>query len=132
MKTEKVCLDTDILQDYLLNKKEAVTQIQEVQKVDCATTAINIFELFAIAEASEKPEENVAVVQQLIDRLTILQFNSISCRKAAKLYTELQKIKQKVNIRDIFVGVITKQQNRVLLTLNKENYARIPGLKIYK
>jgi tRNA(fMet)-specific endonuclease VapC len=131
MKVEKVCLDTDIIQEYLINKKEAVATIKKIQQTaDCATTALTVFELFCVAEESEHPEENNAVIQEFIDRLTILQWNPIACKKAAKLFVELQKLKKKPDIRDVLVGVLAKQQNHTMVTTDKERYAWIPGLKL--
>ncbi|PIN79607.1 hypothetical protein COV16_03315 [Candidatus Woesearchaeota archaeon CG10_big_fil_rev_8_21_14_0_10_34_8] len=133
MKQDKICIDTDMLQDYLLNKKKAVETIAEIEKTaDCATTALSVFELFCIAEQTEKPDENIKVVEDLIERMTILQFTSASCKQAAKLFTELQKLSKKPEIRDILVGVLIKQQNYIIATSDKERYKLVPGLKIYK
>jgi predicted nucleic acid-binding protein len=133
MKTERICLDTDIIEKYLMNDKEAVTIIEAVQETaDCAITAMSIFELFCLAEQSNNTEENRAVVQEFVDRLTILQWTPVACLQAAKLFTELEKHKKKPEIRDILVGVLAKQQKRTMISFVKERYKWVPGLKLYK
>ncbi len=133
MKHERACIDTDILQEYLCNKKDAVEIIAKLEKTtDCTTTALNVFELFCFAQQTALPEENTKVVQELIDRLTILEANPSVCKQAAILFTELLKNKKKPDIRDILIGILTKQQNCLLVTAAKERYGSIPGLKIYK
>jgi predicted nucleic acid-binding protein len=133
MKAERICLDTDILQDYLMNKKEALEIVKRLQKsADCATTPLTLFELYCMAARSEKEEENTAIVQSLAERIKVLQWTPMMCKQAAKLFTELQKLNKKPNIRNIFVGVLTKEREHILLTNAKDDYAFIPGLKLYK
>lgn len=133
MKVNRVCIDSDTLQDYLCNKKDAVALLAGLEKTaDCTTTLFNVFELFCFAQQSGLPEENTNVIQELLDRLTVVGLTPTVCRQAAILFTELLKTKKKADIRDLFVGLIAKQQNCLLVTNTKERYENIPGLKIYK
>ncbi len=133
MKVERVCIDSDILQDYLCNKKDAVALISALEKTaDCTTTVFNVFELFCFAQQTDLPEENTKVVQELINRMTILELPAAVSKQGAALFMEFMKNKKKTDLRDLFVGLIAKQQNCILVTAAKEHYSGIPGLKIYK
>ena len=62
---DKICLDTDILVNFLRNKKEEVDYIQKHEgKVIFATTPINIFELYYGAYKSGR-RENLMKLEEL-------------------------------------------------------------------
>ncbi|MEK6920950.1 MAG: type II toxin-antitoxin system VapC family toxin [Nanoarchaeota archaeon] len=130
---EKVCLDTDIIIEYLLNKQETVQRIAALEKeADIAVTPLVLFELFSIAEASEKPEENKKIIAALARRMTVLELGLDVCAEAARLFAEAQKAKKKIELRDLFVGLVTMQRGYTLFTMNQEGYQEIPGMKLYK
>lgn len=130
---EKVCLDTDIIIEYLLNKQETVQRITVLEKkADIAVTPLVLFELFSIAEASEKPEENKKIISALAKRMTVLEWSPDVCAEAARLFAEAQKAKKKGELRDLFVGILTMQRGYTLLTMNPGVYQEIPGMKLYK
>ncbi len=129
---EKICLDTGILTEYLLNKKEIVDKIIQLEKTaDLAVTPQIIFELFCFAEASEKPEENRQVIRDLVLRLTILDLSAEAAEAAAKKFTELSKASKNVNLREVFLGILVLTNKYQLYTDNPEAYAGI-NVKIYK
>ena len=130
---ETVCVDTEILWQYLLNKKEAVEMMQQVQKTaGLAVTVLSVFELYVLALHSEKPAENKAVVDALIKRLTVIPFEAGSAAAAAKVQEELTKQKKKSELRDLWEGMLVSENKCLLLTANPEHYKDIPGVKIYK
>ncbi|MFA6889183.1 MAG: type II toxin-antitoxin system VapC family toxin [Candidatus Woesearchaeota archaeon] len=129
---EKVCVDTGVLTEYLLNKKEIVEKIIQLEKTaELAVTPQIIFELFCFAEASEKPEENKQVIHDLVLRLTTLDWTVDAAAAAAKVFTELNKTGKKVNLREVFLGVLAIENKYMLYTDNPEAYEGI-GVKIYK
>ena len=55
----KICIDTDILVDFLRNEEKAVEFIKEhEERNELATTHINLFELYYGAYKSNKKTEN--------------------------------------------------------------------------
>ena len=89
---DSICLDTDILADFLRNKHYAITWIEEHEE-ECvlATTIINIFELYYGAYKSHSPEKEVEAIEELIDRLEILDFSLNSVNEAGKQKARLEK-----------------------------------------
>ena len=65
MESEKTIIDTDILIDFLRNKKEAVAFIQELEekKVVLTTTVVNAFELHYGAHKSRQPQKSLQATQ---------------------------------------------------------------------
>ncbi len=129
---ERICLDTGIVTGYLLNKKEIVEKIAKIEKTaDVAVTPQIIFELFCFAEQSEKPEENKAVVHDIIKRVSVIQWSVGAAEQAAKVFSELSSQKKKTTLREIFLAVLVKENNYMLLTDDPETYESL-GVKIYK
>ncbi len=130
---DKICVTTEVLCDLLANKKEIVEQFEKIEKTaTLAASPFVLFELFCIAEASEKPAENTAATWDLIHRMTLLEWTPEASQAAAKIFTDFQKAGEKTDLRDIFIGVLASQNNYALLTLTPDAYKDIPGIKIYK
>ena len=130
---DKVCVTTEILCDLLANKTEIVEQITKIEKTaNIAVAPFVLFELFCIAEASEKPTENTAAVCDLLHRMTLLEWTPEASEAAAKLFTDLQKAGNKTDLRDLFIGVLAVQNNYALFTTSPDLYKEIPEIKIYK
>lgn len=130
---DKVCVTTEILCNLLANKKETVEQLTKIEKTaNIAVAPFVLFELFCIAEASEKPVENTAAAWDLVHRMTLLEWTPEACDAAAKIFTASQKAGKKGDLRDIFIGVLAAQNRYALLTSTPELYKDIPGIKIYK
>ena len=130
---DKVCVTMEILCDLLANKKEIVEQIAKIEKTaNIAVAPFVLFELFCIAEASEKPTENTAAAWDLLHRMTLLEWTPEACAEAAKMFSRFQKEGKKVDLRDIFIGVLAVQNNYTLFTTTPDAYKEIPGIKIYK
>lgn len=130
---ETICVDTETIWHYLLNKKDAVETIFRIQKTAIiAMTSLTLFELYVLAMHSDKPVENKAVVDALITRVTILPFDRESAQQAAKIQQEMIKEKKKVELRDLWEGIISKEAKCQLLTTTPDHYKDIVGLKLYK
>ena len=102
------------------------------KSANIAVAPFVLFELFCIAEASDKPAENSVAVWDLLHRMRLLEWTPEACDAAAKLFTVLQKAGKKTDLRDIFIGVLALQSNYALLTSTPEVYKDIPGIKLYK
>lgn len=130
---DKICVTTEILCDLLANKNEIVEQITTIEKTaNIAVAPFVLFELFCIAEASEKPLENTAAVWDLLHRMTLLEWTPEACAEAAKIFTRFQKEGKNVDLRDVFIGVLATRNNYALLTTTPDLYKDIPEIKIYK
>lgn len=126
----KICLDTDILIDFLRNKEYAVTFLREHEKAALLTTHINAFELYQGAFLSDRQENNVKKVEELLDRLLILNLTRESVKTAGSLFASLKKEGMPIEIRDLFIGTIALSDQCALKTNNKKHFERIRGLTI--
>ena len=126
-----ICLDTDILADFLRNKEYAIKWIEEHEDENIlATTIISIFELYYGAYKSSSPEKEVEAIEELIDKLQILDFSLNSVHEAGKQKARLEKEGKVIEFRDIFIGAITLVEGFSLKTNNKKHFERIEGLNL--
>ena len=126
-----VCLDTDILIDFIRNNKETVDWVkQHEENYELATTTVNVFELFYGVYESGFPKANMKDVEDLISRLKILNLSLESTREGGKQLARLKKEGNIVEFRDILIGSIALTERFMLKTNNKKHFLRIEGLKV--
>jgi tRNA(fMet)-specific endonuclease VapC len=126
-----VCLDSDILIDFLKQKDYATKIINRLKESDdnLSTTSVNAFELFRGAIKSKDPEA-VEPLKDLISYLKILNFNLNSSKKAAEIFEELKSKGETLDLADVMIASIVITNNETLITNNLNHFKRIPELKI--
>lgn len=126
-----VCLDTDILIDFLRNDKIAIKKISKLKEsnVELTTTTINTFELFKGALRSKQGDALENLVGLLIN-LKILDFDFSASRKAADIFEALRIKGETVDSSDLIIASIAIMNNEHLLTRNLQHFKRIPELNI--
>jgi len=129
-RTGKVCLDTDIVIDYLRKTKETENLINRLLlKFDEITiTIITVYELLIGVEYSDGRGHND--VEEIIDMITILPFDIKASREAAKITAELKKSGQQIGIADELIAAICKTYDICLLTKNIGHFQRVRDLKV--
>ena len=124
-----VCLDSDILIDFLNNKKEAVQKINELKKENIALsiTSVNSFELLNIS-SKEKLEE----IRNFLFNFRVYNFDFESSENAAQIFQELKSRGAILDLADIMIAAIALSNNETLITRNIKHFERIKELKIEK
>ncbi len=126
----KICLDTDFLVDFLRKKQDCLEFVAKHENsISLSTTRINLFELYYGAHKTGKLER-IAAVDELQQRLWILELSQVSLSDAGKTAAVLEKSGLMIEFRDILIGCIAKAQGFALKTNNKKHFQRIPGLKV--
>ena len=129
----RLCLDTDILIDYLRKPSETVKLLMEKiygEKILVCTTTVNSFEVWLGAFLAPKPRELIKETEEFLSRLEILNFNYETSVEAGRNMVTLRKKGQTIEIRDLFVGSISKVRGIPLVTRNIKHYKRIPKLTV--
>ena|SRR3989344_4410750 len=126
-----VCLDSDILINFLRNKREAITIIQELKKTkqQLITTSINSFELFKGIEDFSKLNESKII--GFLNNFAILDFNLESSKKAAEIFNSLKSQGQIIDFADVMIASIAIVNNQPFLTQNKKHFENIKELSSY-
>lgn len=126
---EDVCVDTDILVDYL-RKREPGFSIFNKRRFNAAISTVTVFELLFGANLSSRKEERILELRSLFEQHPILPFDEASAEHASEVGAELRVKGESIEIRDLFNASICLRQNLAILTRNKNHYARVPGLKV--
>ncbi len=124
----KVVMDTDVLIDYLRGKNPAVEVVRRLaeQGAELATTAVNVFELSWGAARLGRMRE----VEDLVEALTVLDLTVKEALKAGEEIAYLSSIGLTVEIRDVLIGVIARENGYTLLTGNTRHFKVLRGLEV--
>jgi len=129
---ETLCLDTDVLIDFLRGKNEVVDVIQEIEKeFVLATTTVNLFELYFGAYKTGK-EKNVEAVNELAERIEVLELNKKSAELAGKIMAELEKKGLEIGIRDTMIAGTVLESGSILYTRNVKHFRKIKEIKLFE
>ena len=124
-------VDTDILIDLLRKKDYAVSLIKKLEdKVELATSAINVFELYRGAYKSRNQEKNLASVKGLLNSLRILNTDEDSMEIAGKITASLERTGNMMDIRDLLIASIALVNGFGVLTNNVGHFNKIKHLKV--
>lgn len=122
-------LDTDILIDFLRGRKSAVGLIKELREsLALATTSINLFELSW--GASKLSKDKFRSVLNLASKLRVLNLTGHEAIKAGEEMAYLETLGSSINIRDLMIGIIARENNYKLVTGNIKHFKRIRGLEV--
>ena len=126
-----VCLDTDIIINFLRKESSSVQFISQLieNEEEVLTTSINVFELWKGAYKSNKKEAYKAV-KEFLSKCRILYLDENSSQKAAKIFQELTSKGDIIDALDIMIASITITNKESLRTNNKKHFDRIKELKL--
>ncbi len=128
---EDICLDTDLLVNFLRNDEDAVNYVEENELVNnLFTTHITLFELYYGANLSSHKKQNIDAVDILTKRLGLLNLTERSVKKAGEISAELDKKGNMIDFRDLLIGTIALDKGIAIKTNNKKDFERIKGLKV--
>ncbi len=128
------CLDTDLVVAFFRKSPEAASKIQEFKASDSelVITSITLCELYRGAFLSLKKDENLALVNNLLERASLLVQDKISCLLFGQDYAFLQKKGIQTQEMDLMIAGICKANNAVLVTRNVKDFRNIPNLLVEK
>lgn len=92
-------------------------------------TSITTFELYLGSELSKKKDSNLKVIQSLFQQFPVFPFNLKASNIASKIYSDLEKKGEMIELNDIYIASIVIEQNSILATDNINHFNRILSLK---
>jgi len=129
----RVCLDTDVLIDYLRKPPAEIRRLMELvleKKLNAFITSINAFEIWFGAFLAPEKAKLVGCTEAFLSQLEVVDFDYESSVEAGRVLADLRKRGEPIEIRDLFVGCICKVSGTPLITRNMRHYRRIRGLKV--
>jgi len=129
----RVCLDTDVLVDYLRKPSPEVRRVMECvfeKKLDACITSINVFEIWFGAFLAPEKAKLARCTEEFLGQMEVVDFDYTSAVEAGRVLADLRKRGEPIEIRDLFVGCVCKVGGMALITRNMKHYKRIRGLKV--
>jgi tRNA(fMet)-specific endonuclease VapC len=123
----RVILDTDVLVSDLRGKTSI---LRKLQGMDPATTVVNAFELFHGAYKSSESSANLSATRGLIGSLRLVGLSVKAAERAGEVLAQTQKSGQPIEIRDLLIGCIAREEGLSLVTHNTKHFRRIPSLTV--
>ncbi len=129
---EILCLDTDILIDFLRGETKTTKEVKKLEDLfELTTTAINLFELYYGAYKTGR-DRNVNAIRELENRLEVLKFTSTSAKISGEILSKLEKKEEAIDFRDVMIASIVIENDVALYTRNAKHFERVEGLKLYE
>ena len=122
-----VVLDTDVLVSDLRGKTSI---LRELEGKDPATTVVNAFELFHGAYKSKESSANLSATRGLLGSLRLVGLSVKAAERAGEVLAQAQKSGQAIEIRDLLIGCIAREEGLSILTHNVKHFRKIPGLTV--
>ena len=124
--------DTTFIIDVMNGDHDAIQKAKLLQRENSpiSVTSVSIFELYVGVGATNKREEEVVKILDLIDGLPVHPLDEISSREAGIIYTHRKKQGKPIQSEDAMIAGICKFRNDPLLTRNVRHFAGIDGLSI--
>lgn len=124
-------IDSDVLINFLKNKKEVVQKIDVLKKnsTELSTTSVNSFELYCGNNYLSSKSDSEAL-NYLVSFLSIYDFSFAASKKASEIFNYLKSKGEMIEITDIMIASICITNNQSLLTGNTKHFSKIPELKL--
>lgn len=121
-----IVADSDVLIDAANGVEPSRTRIErELVAGNLATTAVNVFELLSVREATARES-----AERVLRRVTILPIDDAASREAAAIRRDLEARRAGIQLADCLVAGACRIRSATLLTRNLSHFSRVPGLSV--
>ena len=127
---QRYLLDTNILIYTIKNRPQQVRQRFEQNEGSMAVSTVSLGELVFGAERSEKPQENLRVIESLIARLELLPFDEAAAFHFGQIRAELFNKGQPIGPFDTMIAAHARSCGLVLVSNNSKEFVRVSGLRL--
>ena len=126
-------IDTDWVIDLLASVPEALQLLDRLAQDGIAISIIAYMEAYQGVERSPHPEEAQSKLTAFLNSVPVIPLTPAVAQRCARLRETLRKQGRRVNARslDLIIAATALEYNLTLVTRNAEDYADIPGLKLY-
>jgi len=123
-------LDTNIV-IYVIKRKpiEVLTVFNKYAGQICISS-ITLAELLHGAEKSERSEHNLAVVEDFISRLEVLNYGVKAAGHYGDIRADLELKGSIIGVNDLHIAGHARSEALVLVTNNLREFERVEGLRL--
>lgn len=122
-------IDTDVCVRILRNRTPGLAQRMNAVAGSLFTSSIVQHELIHGALMSERPEDQSAAVESLLQRFVVLDFDVAAASHAADIKANLQRRGQMIGGNDLLIAGHARSRSLVVVTGNLREFGRVEGLR---
>ena len=123
-------LDTNILIYTVKNRPEVVRQHFEAHEGEICASSITAMELLYGAHKSKAVRRNLDVVEGLLARIEVLDFDLGAAEHAGQIRAELAVAGILIGPYDIMIAGHARSRGLCLVTNNEGEFARVSGVRL--
>jgi tRNA(fMet)-specific endonuclease VapC len=123
-------LDTNILIYTIKNKPQAVRQQFEQHHGEMCSSCVTAMELLYGAHKSQAVRRNLDVIEGLLARLDVLEFDISAAEHAGEIRASLAKSGTPIGPYDIMIAGHARCRGLTLVTNNMSEFERVGGLRL--
>lgn len=123
-------LDTNILIYTVKNKPEVVRQQFEAHDSEICASSITAMELLYGAHKSQAVRRNLDVIEGLLGRIELLDFDLSAAEHAGQIRAELAAAGNQIGPFDVMIAGHARSRGFCLVTNNESEFSRVGGLRL--
>ena len=123
-------LDTNILIYTIKNRPEVVRQNFEAHDGEMCASSVTAMELLYGAHKSQAVRRNLDVIEGLLGRLTVLDFDLGAAEHAGQIRAELASAGTPIGPFDLMIAGHARSRGLCLVTNNEGEFERVSGLRL--
>ncbi len=126
----KFMLDTNILIYTINNRPENVRKRFGRHESQLCISTVSWGELVYGCEKSSRPEENLADIESMANRLEIAVFDTTAAAHFGQIRAELARLGKPIGPYDMMIAGHARSLGLVLVTNNVKEFRRVSGLRV--
>ena len=126
----KYMLDTNIVIYVIKRRPIKVLDIFNRHIGQMCISSITLAELLHGAEKSARIEHNLAVVEDFISRLTVMEYDTKAASQYGDIRANLERKGTSIGINDLHIAGHARSQALTLVTNNIAEFERVEGLRL--
>lgn len=126
----KYMLDTNICIYTVKNRPQQVREAFNRHHGQLCISSVSLMELIYGAERSAMPERNLSVIEGFAARLEVLNYDQAAASHTGQLRAELVRSGTPIGPYDQLIAGHARSQGLILVTNNRREFDRVPGLRV--
>lgn len=123
-------LDTNILIYTIKNRPEEVRRQFEAHDGEMCVSSVTAMELLCGAHKSQSVRRNLDVVEGLLARIDVLDFDLAAAEHAGQIRAELASSGRPIGPFDVLIAGHARSRGLNLVTKNIDDFERVGGLRL--
>jgi len=123
-------LDTNIVIYVIKRRPIKVLDIFNRHIGQMCISSITLAELLHGAEKSARIEHNLAVVEDFVSRLTVMEYDTKAASQYGDIRANLERKGTSIGINDLHIAGHARSQALTLVTNNIAEFERVEGLRL--